>query len=453
MTGHPRRESLALSEKPPGPEPNHRSSEKGEIDNGFHEKDEPRLSNTSPKEDRKGYHLSYRPDGPCPIDIGTTVNERYVVLYRLDEFEYPLHDSWLARDQKSSELVQLDIFTADSSEKAANGHHAVYFRNFLEELEPSKLEFIQNRLDEFWIDGADGRRICRVLEFAFLDPLEWQRNYVEEWYSTEDCRNLILALLQGLSEIHDQGLVHDDVAPENLVFTSRDANALSDQELRDLLGEPYIEPISNATKASKPGHILPETLTYPIDTDPLVKLKRQAKLRAFPPLLKCGEERPEPLFFRDPDDDDISDDDEIWVDYTAPELFNRSRNTVPEASQDVWAAACVIFEIVTGYQLFSGFGRPLISEMEETLGVIPNKLRREWGLGWRLIPWSPTNPLSRRIRHRFDVGKIGEKPQPIFNDEEHDLLVDLLEQMLEYDPSKRITSKEALKHPWFSLRS
>lgn len=34
-------------------------------------------------------------------------------------------------------------------------------------------------------------------------------------------------------------------------------------------------------------------------------------------------------------------------------------------------------------------------------------------------------------------------------DAEHELLFDLIEKMLQYDPAKRITLREALKHPFF----
>lgn len=36
------------------------------------------------------------------------------------------------------------------------------------------------------------------------------------------------------------------------------------------------------------------------------------------------------------------------------------------------------------------------------------------------------------------------------NSEEHRQLFDLIARMLEYEPSQRITLREALKHPFFS---
>lgn len=37
----------------------------------------------------------------------------------------------------------------------------------------------------------------------------------------------------------------------------------------------------------------------------------------------------------------------------------------------------------------------------------------------------------------------------ISSDQEHEQLFDLIQQLLIYDPRKRLTSQEALKHPFF----
>lgn len=61
----------------------------------------------------------------------------------------------------SSQLVQLDIFSANFSEKAANSHHTKHYRKFLKI--SSKTSYFQSCLNELWIDSANGRHFCRVL--------------------------------------------------------------------------------------------------------------------------------------------------------------------------------------------------------------------------------------------------------------------------------------------------
>lgn len=126
----------------------------------------------------------------------------------------------------------------------------------------------------------------------------------------------------------------------------------------------------------------------------------------------------------------------------------------------------MIYEIITGRCLFNyGGGGAILGQMQETLGEIPDKLRCEWGIrpedvriSIPFIQWYPRlRPLSLRIRERLSavISKTTSLAEaiPIFSDKEHELLVDLIGKMLKYDPSERITAKEALRHLWFSVES
>lgn len=199
---------------------------------------------------------------------------------------------------RSSNLVQLDILSAEFSKKAHNSHHVRYFRAFLETVDSSKPKSFQCTLDELWINSANGRHLCRVLEFGVLDPGEWMTYTDVGCFSAEDCRNLIFALLQGLCELHGQGLVHDNVAIYSLIFTSTEANTLSDHQLRGLIGNSNSTPIEkiDPSRISEIGRNLPSALVSGSNQEPFIKFKRQARLKAFPPLLKIGEAKPEPVY-------------------------------------------------------------------------------------------------------------------------------------------------------------
>ena len=52
------------------------------------------------------------------------------------------------------------------------------------------------------------------------------------------------------------------------------------------------------------------------------------------------------------------------------------------------------------------------------------------------------------------LNKFLKNSQDIINPKQeatHDLFLDLLKKLLDYDPDKRITANEALKHPFFAL--
>lgn len=87
--------------------------------------------------------------------------------------------------------------------------------------------------------------------------------------------------------------------------------------------------------------------------------------------------------------------------------------------------------------------------MERILGPLPKhmiqKTRKRKYFHHDRLDWDEHSSAGRYVARRC-------KPLKEFmlsQDAEHELLFDLIQKMLEYDPAKRITLKEALKHPFF----
>lgn len=150
---------------------------------GLSDKDEykPVATSRNPRPE-EGFR-AYRPGGLCPIELESVVHERYRILDKVGSTHRCT--SWVARDQRcslslpllkciisnglldsSSELVQLDIFSAEFSGKATNSDHTKHFRNFIYS---SASSYFQKFLDEIWIDSANGPHLCRALELGVLD--------------------------------------------------------------------------------------------------------------------------------------------------------------------------------------------------------------------------------------------------------------------------------------------
>ncbi|KAJ3677671.1 hypothetical protein LUZ60_003395 [Juncus effusus] len=120
----------------------------------------------------------------------------------------------------------------------------------------------------------------------------------------------------------------------------------------------------------------------------------------------------------------------LW--YRAPEvLLGDSRYSTPV---DIWSMGCIFAELVTTQALFQGD-----SELQQLLHIFrllgtPNE--KVWpGLSklpaWHEYPqWNPQK-LSTAVP-RLDADGL-----------------DLLSQMLQYDPEKRITAKKAVEHKYF----
>ncbi|XP_065847559.1 cyclin-dependent kinase B2-2-like [Euphorbia lathyris] len=120
----------------------------------------------------------------------------------------------------------------------------------------------------------------------------------------------------------------------------------------------------------------------------------------------------------------------LW--YRAPEVLLGA--THYSTAVDMWSVGCIFAELVTKQALFPGD-----SELQQLLHIFrllgtPNE--EMWPGVSKLLNWHEYPQWSRK-------GLLTVVP----NLEEAGL--DLLAQMLQYDPSKRISAKKAMEHPYF----
>jgi serine/threonine protein kinase len=127
----------------------------------------------------------------------------------------------------------------------------------------------------------------------------------------------------------------------------------------------------------------------------------------------------------------------VTVAYRAPELF--LHNDFYEIGIDLWSAGCVIAEMARGTPLFAADSDlDLIHKVFSALGTPPSDVLQEFG----------------------DV-KSGKVSIPVFPPADSEtllgtrdpLLINLVERLLAIDPRRRITAKEALRHPYFDTLS
>jgi mitogen-activated protein kinase 1/3 len=123
--------------------------------------------------------------------------------------------------------------------------------------------------------------------------------------------------------------------------------------------------------------------------------------------------------------------------YRAPEVYVTPGEYTTQI--DVWAAGCVLGE------LFSGNGSALFDSSEGALGhlkvilsVIGLPSREELdAICPEVRAWILSLPPMEK-RNLADLVPLADP-----------LGLDLLQKMLQFDPKKRITASEALRHPWF----
>ncbi|KAK4280017.1 hypothetical protein QN277_011702 [Acacia crassicarpa] len=122
----------------------------------------------------------------------------------------------------------------------------------------------------------------------------------------------------------------------------------------------------------------------------------------------------------------------LTLSYRAPEVLLGA--THYSMAVDMWSVGCIFAELVTKQALFPGD-----SELQQLLDIFrllgtPNE--EIWPgvsklMNWHEYPqWSPQN-LSTAVPNLEETGLV------------------LLSQMLQYEPSKRISAKKAMEHPYF----
>jgi len=135
----------------------------------------------------------------------------------------------------------------------------------------------------------------------------------------------------------------------------------------------------------------------------------------------------------------------LW--YRAPELLLGKESY--DASIDMWSAGCIMAELILKEPLMMGKGE--LDQIDKIFRLLGNPTNESWP-GWKeSLKHASKIQLNKKfsrcqLRDKFPICPMSQD-DPMFLSE---VGLDLLEKMLCYDPSRRITAEDALKHPWFS---
>ena len=105
---------------------------------------------------------------------------------------------------------------------------------------------------------------------------------------------------------------------------------------------------------------------------------------------------------------------------------------------DIWAAGCIMGEIIDGQPLFPGESEvDQLYCIQKVLGALPNHLQEEFQKNPRFIGLKfPDISKPETLQKRY-LGKI------------HKSAIDLMQKMLNMNPANRISALDALLHPYF----
>eukprot|EP00574_Skeletonema_japonicum_P000293 CAMPEP_0201739184 /NCGR_PEP_ID=MMETSP0593-20130828/45645_1 /ASSEMBLY_ACC=CAM_ASM_000672 /TAXON_ID=267983 /ORGANISM="Skeletonema japonicum, Strain CCMP2506" /LENGTH=526 /DNA_ID=CAMNT_0048233437 /DNA_START=144 /DNA_END=1724 /DNA_ORIENTATION=+ len=140
---------------------------------------------------------------------------------------------------------------------------------------------------------------------------------------------------------------------------------------------------------------------------------------------------------------------------------------------DMWSLGCMLVELYTGEQLFAGLKDELdmLQRIVAVMGMPPDemihqvkKVRQRTFFermdgGWWAIKQTSGHDASQLIIPSHDpksslkdviASACAKTDKPKENQEDHDSFVDMIFQMLTYQPENRLHPHQALKHPFFS---
>ncbi|CAN4085953.1 unnamed protein product [Withania somnifera] len=123
--------------------------------------------------------------------------------------------------------------------------------------------------------------------------------------------------------------------------------------------------------------------------------------------------------------------------YRAPEVILGLGWTYP---CDIWSVGCILVELCSGEALFQTHENlEHLSMMEKVLGPLPQHMLKR---------------VDRQAEKYVRRGRLDwpEGANIIMQHVDHSAgdLINLLQGLLTYDPSERLTAREALRHPFFT---
>ncbi|KAI1176263.1 serine protein kinase [Nemania sp. FL0916] len=401
----------------------------------------------------------YHPGGYHPVLLGDVFhNGQYKVIRKLGEGSFST--VWLARDLKNDKYVAVKILISSISRPV----HESQILHHLMQVAPEGAKYITQLIDEFEHRGPNGVHQCLVFEPMGPDvnhmveelpqfkPRKWG---MQVRYPYWMAKSILKQSLQSLVFLHEIGIALGDFQPGNMLFALRDIDSESEDKLRQREDEqarlisPPVERLDGKQDKWAPRYLcLAQPLAYPIDYAQDFKIKLSDMGGAY--------------FFEEPPTELL-----IPVGLRPPEYILTG---AVNKTFDIWSFGCLVFELVTGQQLFyiPGFCADESEQDDDHLlsltthlGPLPDDLYGHWKTS--SLYFTPERKL-----YNCALGGVreGEEPliseKPSMEDRFDDLVVSHLDQtearkvkaiirrILQYDPAKRPSSAELLRDPWLS---
>ncbi|CAN6585450.1 unnamed protein product [Malus baccata var. baccata] len=348
-------------------------------------------------------------DGHYMFSLGENLTTRYKIQSKMGEGTFgQVLECW---DREKREMVAIKIVRGIKKYREA----AMIEIEVLQQL--GKHDKGGNRCVQLrnWFDYRN--HICIVFEKLGPSLYDFLKKNNYRSFPIDLVREIGRQLLECVAFMHDLRLIHTDLKPENILLVSQDYIKVPD----------YNKSSSRSPKDSSYFKRVPKSSAIKVIDFGSTTYERQ---------------------------------DQTYIvstrHYRAPEVILGLGWTYP---CDVWSIGCILVELCTGEALFQTHENlEHLAMMERVLGSLPQhmlkradrhaeKYVRRGRLDW------PEGAASRESIRA--VQKLPRLQNLIMQHVDHSAgdLIHLLQGLLRYDPSDRLSARKALRHSFFTKDS
>ncbi|KAK0403813.1 hypothetical protein QR680_017134 [Steinernema hermaphroditum] len=332
---------------------------------------------TNPKNDEEGYLVFKK---------GEVILKRFQLLTEIGEGTFGrVLKVFDARDRR---YKALKIIKNEPRYRDAGLHEAKVLMS-LNRKDPKGRYLIVDLREHFQVFG----HVCLVFDWLGLSVFQFMENNNFQPYSIDHTRHIVHQLCRSVKFMHDNGVIHTDLKPENVLFVKKETHNGGRKNLND-----------STVKLIDLG-----SAVFDRDRHPTTVSTRH---------------------------------------YRAPEVILQLDWSFP---CDVWSIGCIIYELHLGEVLFQTHeDLEHLAMMEAVLGPMPTHMIKEAKTNFYNKPncrlnWDEDSPTGREV---LEVCRPLTECMNCGDEEEYEML-DLMQRMLTHDPGKRITLTTALNHPFF----